>query len=166
MLPMPRSCSAETIAVALTLALGLGASSCSSPCDSSDDGNPPDLFTAGSVACAGNTCRYETSSWHGELLHFPGGKRYDLEHHLGVEPTDVHVYLAFTPDGVGRDEQSAAVAPSAGSSSVIQLVNDRVIRVKNDTCAEFWVRVTAEAEVGSAVVDAGGGDAAGDAAGD
>ena len=64
-------------------------------------------------------------------------------HGLGHEPLDVHVYLAFSAAGVGDGEQTDTMAPSAGNSSEIELVNDEIIRIKNDTCSEFWVRVTA-----------------------
>lgn len=172
--PRPRGAALASIAALATLvgaaSFGAAAPACSPPCDSSDDGNPPDRYTAGIVACDAAGCAYETSPWHGELLHFPGGKRYDLVHGLGHEPLDVQVYLSFSPNGVASGEQADSVALSAGNSSVIQLVNDQVIRVKNDTCSEFWVRVTASGRApdgdAGATPDAGASDAAdaGDAA--
>lgn len=134
----------------------LAAAGCSgSTCDISDDGNPPERYEGGTTWGAGSAdAFYESSSWHSGWLHFPGGKRYDLAHHLGFEPQDVHVMLSFSENGVAADTQADTAAQAAGNSGELQLVNGDVIRIKNDTCTEFWVRVTAQGRPG----DGGAGD--------
>jgi hypothetical protein len=111
----------------------LGAMSClgcGAACDTSDDANPPDRYTGGTVT--GDV--YESSSWKAGLLPFPGGKQYQLVHHLGFTPAQVEIFFSFSPDG-------DRVSPCAGNSCVIRCVNDELIWVENDTCAEFWIRV-------------------------
>ncbi len=159
----PPSCSAERRWLA---AIGLGgvlaaalACGCAAACDTSDEGNPSERFTGGSVACGAGGCEYASSGWHSAWLHFPGGKRYDFEHGLGTEPTDVGIYLSFSEDGIGRVDETDTAAPSAGNAGEMQLIDDRIVRVKNDTCAEFWVRVTARSLTASGV-DAGSTDGA------
>jgi hypothetical protein len=111
-------------------------------CDTSDGANPADRYTGGTVSNG----VYQSSSWHAGLLPFPGGKRYDLVHGLGFEPMQVQVWLSFSANGTGADAETDTAAPSAGNSGEIQLVNDEVIRIKNDSCADFWVRVTASGD--------------------
>lgn len=124
------------------LGLAVATSGCinAAACDTSDNANPPDVYKGGTTTEDG---LYYSSSWHEGLLHFPGGKRYDLVHDLGFEPQSISIWLSFSENGVDDDDQASTVAPSAGNSSVVQLVNDKIIRIKNDTCSEFWVRVTA-----------------------
>jgi hypothetical protein len=113
-------------------ALGATASlGCGAACDTSDDANPPSRYTAGTVT--GDA--YESSSWKAGFLPFTGGKQYQLLHHLGFTPAQVEIFLAFGPEG----DRSA---PCAGNSCVVRCVDDEMIWVENDTCADFWVRVT------------------------
>jgi hypothetical protein len=103
-----------------------------------------------------------SSPWNGPLLHFPGGKRYELVHRLGCVPREISVWESFDSQGVGV----GSVAPSAGNMSLVQAVNDQTIRIKNDTCAEFYVLVTASC--GSAqdagTAEDGGSEAGADSA--
>lgn len=121
--------SAGAVVAALSI-LVAGASGCGASCDVSD--NTPEVFTGG-VANAGE---YASSSRLGPFLHFPGGKEYQLVHHLGFAPNIVNIDLAFTAD----DERMAA---SAGNSTEKRCVDEHIIWVKNDTCTEFWILVTA-----------------------
>ncbi len=79
---------------------------------------------------------YESSPWKSELLPFPGGKQYQLVHHLGFTPAIIEIFVAFGPDG-------ERVATCAGNSCLIRCEDDELVWIKNDTCTEFWVRVTA-----------------------
>jgi hypothetical protein len=111
----------------------LGASAClgcGAACDTGDEANPPDRYTGGTVT--GDA--FESSSWKAGFLPFPGGKQYQLVHHLGFTPAQVEIFLAFGSDG-------DRVAPCAGNSCIIRCVDDEMIWIENDTCAEFWVRV-------------------------
>jgi hypothetical protein len=126
------------------IALGALVGGCSAAaCDTSDDGNTPERREDGRTVNG----IYESSSVHGQLLEFPGGKRYDLVHNLGFEPLVVQMYWSFIKIGVARDaqreEDAGTLTPASGNSALIQLMNDRIIRVKNDSCVEFFLRVVA-----------------------
>jgi hypothetical protein len=111
-------------------------------------GRTPIEFTAGIVNEAGTI--YQSGAVHGEMLFFPEGRRYDFYHGLGVVPVTVHPYLSFKekleangdPDDKTKPNN---VSPSAGNQVVIEVQNDEIIRVRNDTFAEFYLRVVAYA---------------------
>ncbi len=113
---------------------GLGCSSLNS-CDTSDESNPPDPFYDGTTVDG----FYMSSDWTGPLLPFPGGKRYDFHHGLESTPRSVECFVSFGSQGV----ENGSIAQSSGNLCVIQDVNDEYIRVKNDTCSEMFVMVTA-----------------------
>jgi hypothetical protein len=94
---------------------------------------------------------YETSGWEGPFLHFPPGRRFQLMHRLGTVPAEVKTYLAFSSRGPADGSNATE---SAGNQVVIEVVNDELIQVRNDTCADFHLRLVARAD-GS---DAGAGD--------
>ncbi len=124
---------AATLLVALSAAvLAIACSGCGGACDTSDDANPPTRYAGGTAT--GDI--YESSPWKSGLLPFSGGKQYELEHHLGFTPAVVQIYIAFGSDG-------ERVATCAGNSCLTRAVDDQVVWIKNDTCADFWVRVVA-----------------------
>jgi len=94
---------------------------------------------------------YQTSAWQGPLLYFPGDRRFDIAHGLGTRDIDVNVYLSFEERGTAEGKVKAA--PAAGNQAVIEHVDEERVRVHNDSCAEFYLRLTAEAR--SPVADAG-----------
>jgi hypothetical protein len=114
-------------AVAAASCLGCGAA-----CDTSDEANPPDRYVAGTTTDG----TYESSPWKSGFLPYPGAKQYQLVHHLGFTPAQVEIFLAFSGDG-------ERVAPCAGNSCLVRCVDDELIWLKNDTCAEFFIRVVA-----------------------
>lgn len=98
------------------------------------------------------------------MLHFPQGRTYDLVHGLGYTPTDVNIFLSFrerlTESGDKDDKtEPNNVAQSAGNQAVIELWNDEVIRVRNDTCAEFYLRAVVVGDPDLAAQSALGGAA-------
>jgi hypothetical protein len=103
---------------------------CGAACDTSDENNAPERYTGGRVT----NDSYESSPWRSGLLPFPGGKQYQFEHHLGFTPSWVGTFIGFGPAG----EQ---VAPCAGNTCLIRCVDDQIVWIRNDTCADFWVRV-------------------------
>ena len=127
------------------LALTFGASSlaCGTPgCDIRDETHPPTVYEDGIT----RNGFYATTSSHGDLLYFPGGKRYDLVHHLGFEPMMLQLFWSFKEGGIGtyvQTDDKGSLSPGAGNSALIQLKNDQFIRVKNDSCVEYWLLVTA-----------------------
>lgn len=126
----------------VVLAAGAAGFGCTPACDTADEENSPTWYEGGTAVNG----IYASSSAHGDLLHFPGGKRYDIVHHLGYEPVLVQLYWSFLEAGVGSDVQvpgKSSLTPASGNSAVMQLKNDQYIRVKNDSCAEFWLLVVA-----------------------
>ncbi len=112
-------------------------------------GLEPEEYAEGIVSARGTV--YETSHPSEELLPFPSGQTYDLLHGLGTTPTSVHGYLSFVPrlteSGDPYDRQTPNnLAEAAGNQMVIERWDDEVIRIRNDTCADFYVRVVAYAE--------------------
>lgn len=126
-------------------------------CSTSDDSNPSDSFTEGTVESG----VYMSSPWSGPLLWFPGGKRYDLHHKLGCRPRNISVWVAFSEDGVA----AGSMAPAAGNMTVMQQVDDQIIRIKNDTCSDYYLMVTASAP-DCAAPDRGSSDGGTDAPAD
>lgn len=152
--------------IALTFAALAGSASpaltgCSG-CDTS--GQSPVRYEDGQVSADGRI--YETTPIDAELLHFPPGRIYDLVHGLGEAPLSVHGYVSLgsrlTPDGDPYDpERPNNVTETAGNQLVIERWDDQIVRVRNDTCAEWWVRVVAigsAPDAASAAAGAGGGN--------
>jgi hypothetical protein len=138
------------------LALALWTTACGTSCDREGD-DEDILFKGGSVNASGTF--YESSDWDGPLLHFPTGRRYKLVHFLRSLPQLVQTYVAF-------EERPDNLSESAGNQAVIESVDDTVIQVRNDTCAEFFLRVVATASgepldggpLGGGQADAAAGD--------
>jgi hypothetical protein len=141
------------------LASGICACSQLGPsCDTSDDSNPAEEYRGGTVEGRD----YMSSPWTGPLLWFPGGQRYDMIHNLGCTPHIVGCFESFSEEGTAK----GSIALAAGNMCIIQTIDSHKIRIKNDSCSDYFVLVTAEAPVcGDAGVDAAGGsDAAQDVA--
>lgn len=95
---------------------------------------------------------YQTAAPDEEMLYFPQGRTYDLVHGLGVSPASVDLFVSFkrrledsSEDSDDKTEPNN-VAPSAGNQAVIELWTDEIIRVRNDTCAEFYLRAVVWAD--------------------
>lgn len=102
---------------------------------------------------------YETGAWDEPFLHFPSGRSYDLEHELSAAPGQLQAYLSFSECPFSRSVKNAGAAPrceqpddddtgpgiaeSAGNQAIFEVVSDERVRVRNDTCAEFYLRVVA-----------------------
>ena len=146
----------RTLASVVVLASAVGALGCSPSCDTSDGENVPTVYEGGTAV---NGFYFSTSA-HGPLLEFPGGKRYDLYHHLGFEPIQVQLFWSLKEAGIGWDVQTddkSNLSPAAGNSALIQLKNDQYIRVKNDSCVEYWLLVVAAGDPRAMDGGAGGG---------
>jgi hypothetical protein len=148
----------RVFAAIAALSVALAGVGCSPACDPDDETNPPERYEGGTTVNG----YYFSSSAHEHLLHLPGGKRYDVFHGLGFEPIQVQLYWSFAETGVGTDAQGSdksSLALAAGNSALIQLKNEAYIRVKNDSCAEFWLLVVASGDPratdGGGTADAG-----------
>lgn len=128
---MLRSLVTATGCLALLLNQG-----CTSTCDGVSD--TPIAFTGGTTDPTGTV--YETSDWDGPYLSFPADRVFDLRHDLRAAPQVVVSYLAFEENPL---QGEGSVAESAGNMVLIGPVTDEFIRVKNDTCQHFYLRVAA-----------------------
>lgn len=124
------------LAAAGALVLLQGCSNFGPSCSTSDDSNPAELYTGGTTLNGS----YQTSDWDGPLLWFPGGKRYDLQHNLGCKPANVVIFVSFSEQG----DKGGSIAPSAGNMTILQAVDEQIIRIKNDTCSDYYLRVYAD----------------------
>ena len=108
-------------------------------CDMAAGDNPMTPFDGGSTANG----VYTSSPWDRRLVYFPGGMQISFAHGLGVMPTAIQLYVAFSEDGIATPP---GVAQAAGNQAVlIQPTNEQFITVTNQTCTDYWLIVTAEA---------------------
>ncbi len=139
---------------------GSAATVACSPCKVG--GQDPVRYTDGNTNASRTL--YETMAADEEMLHFPQGRTYDLVHGLGYRPHDVNIFLSFrerlTATGDTEDKtEPNNVAQSAGNQAVIQVWNDEIIQVRNDTCAEFYMRAVVIGDPELAATQALGGAA-------
>ncbi len=128
------------VVLGLLLAAGLHTGCGVSRCERK--GQPAQTYSDGTVSADGTL--YESTAWNGTFLDFPPGRTYNFEHGLGEVPTSYNVYLAFHPEPLPDGEKGAGVSESAGNQAVVEIINDEIIQVRNDTCADFFVRVVAQ----------------------
>lgn len=139
------------VATAVALAascLGCGLLSGIGPanCDRTEEANPPILYTEGTAE--GGV--YMSAAWDAseatpqaerELLYFPGGMHYEIEHKLGEAPRWVEAYLSFDRFGT----ETGSLAPAAGNQTEIHDVNAETVTIVNASCVEYWLLVVAGA---------------------
>jgi hypothetical protein len=80
-----------------------------------------------------------SSPWDGELLYFPGGMRYDIQHELDVEPRWWQLYLSFDRYGA----KTGTLAHAAGNQAEVRDVDNKSLLVVNGSCVEYWLLVVA-----------------------
>jgi hypothetical protein len=85
---------------------------------------------------------YETNAWHEYFVDFPAGRRWALVHGLRETPIELRSYLAFRKDPLPENGRGF-VAESAGNQVLIEGVDEESVRVRNDTCEHFWLRLVA-----------------------
>lgn len=129
----------RAIALAL-IAASTGAAACDSvaglgpkSCDIDIENATAETYSDG-VAASGV---YMSSGWDGERLAFGGGALLVLEHHLGVTPRSIQVWVSLEPDG--------PLAPAAGNQSELVDVSATSLTLHNTTCSDYWLVVTADA---------------------
>ena len=123
----------------LFVAIGGGLASCDDigPCDRSDQSHEAQPYRAGASVDG----FYMSSPWTGPLLPFGPGQRYQVFHGLGQTPKQIGCWVSFQDNGLA----DGTMAPAAGNLCVVQQVTDEYVQIKNDTCAEMFVLVTASA---------------------
>lgn len=120
-------------------------------CDRSEQGNPVVRYTQGEVVDG----VYTSSAWDGELLYFPGGMRYEIEHKLGQVPRFWQFYLSFDQEGVN----TGVIAQAAGNQAELRGINETSLEVVNGSCVDYWLLVVAGVEGAGDVGDVGAQDA-------
>lgn len=132
---------------------------CNTSCDEGDDSDdPPVLYEGGNRDQA--LTYYESDTWDGVYLKFPPQRTYDLVHGLGRAPSAVMSYVGFSHSPLG-ESGNGNVALATGNLAIIEWVDDTIIRVRNDTCETFYLRVVAMApgdgvDPGAGAAGAGG----------
>ena len=89
----------------------------------------------------GNT--YHSAPFGGPYQYFPANRTVSFEHGLGVIPSTIQFWLAFSSDG--------DLAPSAGNMTELRTIkgDDQPaldatrISVRNNTCSDFYLWVVA-----------------------
>ena len=92
------------------------------------------------------------------FTHFPANRV--ITFHIGLRDIPVAVpYLSFSPDG------DATIAPCAGNQCLIRKRTKDVVVLRNDTCSDFyvWLTATTSATPFHGLTDAGVDDGATDA---
>lgn len=105
-------------------------------CDRTPENNPASRYTQGTTVDG----VYMTADWDGELLKFDKGQRYDLVHNLGTTPRWIDSYLSFERFGA---TDGGRIAQATGNQVVIVAADENVIRIANDSCADYWLLVAA-----------------------
>ena len=72
-----------------------------------------------------------------QFTHYPANRVIDFHMDLVADPLTIQPYLSFTPDF------SKTVANATGNMVLIRTHTKTDIIVKNDTCSEFWIWLTA-----------------------
>jgi len=112
---------------------------CSSSCPRETDENAR-RYTGGTTSP--DATFYETNAWDRKFVDFPAGRRLALVHGLRETPIELKSYLAFKAKALPEDGKGF-VAESAGNQVLIEGVDEEVVRVRNDTCQDFFLRLVA-----------------------
>lgn len=120
----------------LIAVVSVGCTSFSPPCGTTEA--PPTTFLGG---CNPDQRTYQTGDFDEPYLYFPGGSALRLKHYLGAVPVEYSTYLAFSEYPL-RDGNTSE---SAGNQAVAEDIDSQFIQIRNDTCAEFWLRLVAHA---------------------
>ena len=106
-------------------------------CDIDPEANTPVTYRGGTVESG----VYMSSPWDADLLWFPGGMQIRMEHGLGQVPRSWTAYLSFDAEGTAGDGR---MAPGAGNQVELVGMDDVAITVRNSTCADYYLLVTAQ----------------------
>lgn len=123
----------------LCLVWGLASSmpACVNTCDVTP-GEP--ILHAGGFSEGG---LYETGAWNADWLRFAPGTVYRFPHQLGTDRIVINVYTAFSPRPFEEQADPRGAAESAGNLAIYESVGDDYFELRNDTCADLYLRATA-----------------------
>ena len=141
------------ISVASAFALVIAQPGCSGTCSTS--GQNAIEYTGGDRVGPS----YETTPVDGTWLDFPAGRRYKLMHHFGTTRYRYSGYLAFDPHPVPQYEGGVGnFSQAAGNELIYENPNPDFLQVRNDTCAEYYLRVVVTLDDPSSVATDAGAD--------
>jgi hypothetical protein len=148
----------------------LSSPGCLGPTCDRDRGEPL-RYEGGHTSTSGDF--YETNALDEPFLHFPSGRSYELVHGLGAAPSEFHAYLAFAECPLSRSVRNAGGSPrcepvdedsggggfaeGAGNEAIFEVRGADTLIVKNDTCAEFYLRVIANTRLETTTPEADAG---------
>jgi len=140
-----RRASSTALALAMgaaALMLGATAVSCGSTCSRNPDVEPTPFRGGETDLDAGF---YESSPPEGPFLHFPPGRTYLLEHGLGEVPVSSQIFVSFEESPMPSPDEpygegASNFAQAAGNQAVVEHVTAEHLRVRNDTCADLYLR--------------------------
>jgi hypothetical protein len=129
------------------LSFGFATSACGA-CDTT--GQDPIEYKEGITTSSESVWLYESTAVNDEWLHFPPGRIYDLVHGLPGTPQTWSANISFknrleplSGSGTAQDPNNAA--PAAGNQVVVDAKwGPNIVRIRNDTCAEVYVRFDAQ----------------------
>jgi hypothetical protein len=67
--------------------------------------------------------------------YFPPARTITFQHELGSLPESPLIMLTFSDHG--------SLALAAGNEAIVKCMDEHVIQIKNDTCSDFYIWVTA-----------------------
>lgn len=143
------------VRAALLLLLALLQFGCGA-CDTTNQ--EPIVYREGITTQSDNLWIYESTAVNDDWLHFPAGRIFDLVHGLPGTPqrwsADVSFKSRLEPEeGSGSTQDPNNAARAAGNQVVVDAKwGPDIVRIRNDTCAEVFVRFEASFLVGDAVV--------------
>ncbi len=128
----------QVLGLLLLSVASLSALACSSTCDTGGSSQDTVLFSGGHTDPT--RTHYETNGFDEPFLVFPPGRRYEFPHGLARVPTQLGIFLAFQAEPL---KNNGSFSLAAGNQALIEAVDANLIRIRNDTCADFYVRVDA-----------------------
>ena len=137
------------------LLLAAFAVGCSASCPREED-DAPHAHTSGTTSADGTY--YETNAWNQSFVDFPAGRRWAFRHGLGQLPREITSYLGLKANPLPVNG-AGFVSESAGNQVLIEGVDAETIRVRNDTCEHFYLRLVATAATPIAENGGAGGEA-------
>jgi hypothetical protein len=137
---------------ALCVLFGAAGPGCRTSCDDAEEG-PAEAVTSGITDASGSV--FESTPWDGAYHEFRPQKRYEFLHGLTGRPRIVQAFVAFTERPI-EDGENGNVSEAAGNVVIFEGVDATSIRVRNDTCETFYLRVAASAPVDEAAAAGAG----------
>jgi hypothetical protein len=119
---------------AIAIVAALTAEGCGPSCQPTDR-----VVEEGIRDLEGPVRTFQTSPPEGPFLPFEGGTMLRIRHGLGIQPENVHVTLSFTERPL--EAYKGGSSQAAGNQAIVLRQDGDEVAVKNDSCANYFVRV-------------------------